>query len=98
MDNMRDWLALIKNKDPLELLVAVVTSLCVIALFTAVFINFNRNAPAKYKEKKSVVATGTMTLFFLGFFLLLRFKIGFIALPGDFRIILLVPGLLCLVF
>ena len=99
-NKMLDWREILRTTDPLELVVAAVTSLCVITIFMAILTNFieSRAGAARYWEKRSLVATGTMTLFFLFYFILLRFKIGFVPLSREIRIIMAVPGLLCLIF
>ena len=45
------------------------------------------------KEKRSIVETGTMTLFFVGFYLLIRFQIGTIQIPHNLQYILILSGL-----
>lgn len=66
----------------LDLIVIVCIGLCAFALLISVlidFIEFNdekRMNGEKTKERKSVVATGTMLLFFLALYLVLRLGIG----------------------
>ncbi|HSA31790.1 MAG TPA: isoprenylcysteine carboxylmethyltransferase family protein [Candidatus Omnitrophota bacterium] len=58
--------------------------LCVVALFAAIFMNFfecDKRADTKY-ARKSIVATGTMTLFFVGFYLMVRFQVGVILIES----------------
>ena len=60
--------------------------LCVLSLFLAIFIDFalySRKEQVQ-KEKKSVVETGTMTLFFIIFYMILRNGAGVISVPFDF--------------
>lgn len=55
----------------------IIIGICLFALFTSILINFAEAENKKVKkEKKSVVETGTMTLFFLVFYFFIRFKIG----------------------
>jgi protein-S-isoprenylcysteine O-methyltransferase Ste14 len=66
-----------------EIIASNIIGLCVIALFGAIFVNFfelDKRHDTK-REKKSVVATGTMTLFFIGFYFMIRFHIY--VLPVD---------------
>lgn len=58
----------------------------VVALFIAVFVDFelyNKKGNTK-KSKKSIVATGTMTLFFIIYYIIIRTKIGSIGFRNDF--------------
>jgi protein-S-isoprenylcysteine O-methyltransferase Ste14 len=62
----------------LEIINITIISLAVLIIFTYIFINFSEeqeNSKTK-KEKKSIVETGTMTLFFILFYLALKFNIG----------------------
>lgn len=72
---------------PLEVFLLVVNALvtlAVVALFAAIFRNFAiaREQRRIQNERKSVVATATMTLFFVGFYLLLHFPPGKLELPS----------------
>ncbi|MEI7621211.1 MAG: isoprenylcysteine carboxylmethyltransferase family protein [Candidatus Moraniibacteriota bacterium] len=75
----------------------LVVLICTFAVIVAVLIDFaqfqERNRVKK--EKKSIVETGTMFLFFFLFYALLRFKLGQISMPltAD-RMALAVVGLL----
>ncbi|MGE5473363.1 MAG: methyltransferase family protein [Ignavibacteriales bacterium] len=63
--------------DLLFFIANLIVGLCVAALFISILINFiesKQNGKAA-KEKKSIVETGTMTLFFLAFYTLIRFDI-----------------------
>ena len=73
----------------------LIIGLCVTAIFTAVFLNFWRcSRPQGVKqERRSLVATGSMTLFFAAFTLLIHYRIGALALPDPFRLPLGVLGL-----
>lgn len=59
----------------------IIIFLCLLVLFSAIAINFLKSKKNIRKEKKSMVETGSMTGFFLVFYLLLRFKIGHVAVP-----------------
>lgn len=82
--------------DAFHRVACLIIGLCVTAIFTAVFLNFWRcSRPQGVKqERRSLVATGTMTLFFVAFTLLIHYRIG--ALPplsAPFRILLGLTGL-----
>ncbi|MFH1191980.1 MAG: isoprenylcysteine carboxylmethyltransferase family protein [bacterium] len=78
----------------------IIASFCVSLIFIAVlidFVEFQKRSAVK-KEKKSIVETGTMFLFFLFFYILIRFSIGKINinfLPLKFFI--MTAGLLILI-
>lgn len=67
-----------------QLAVVVVICLCAFAIFLSVLINFidARQRPRPKIEKRSIVATGTMTAFFVVFYLLIRLKVG--EIPLDY--------------
>jgi protein-S-isoprenylcysteine O-methyltransferase Ste14 len=56
----------------------LIIGLVVLTLFSFIVINFSESQPNKNtkKEKKSIVETGTMTLFSVLFYLVIRFNIG----------------------
>lgn len=67
-----------------ELAVSMTLSMCVTVLFMAIavdFLMYNKEDGRVKREKRSIVDTMTMTLFFLGFYLLIRFRIG--EIPAD---------------
>ena len=81
-------------------LVQAIICLCVIVLFLAVFIDFAMYSGAKkvQKEKKSIVETGTMTLFFFIFYLILRSEIGRLVLSsGSIKDLLMIVGTLMII-
>ena len=76
-----------------------IMGICLFALFTSILINFAESSNKKVKkEKKSIVETGTMTLFFIGFYILIRFKIGEIIINTQFRNFFIITGLTMVVF
>jgi protein-S-isoprenylcysteine O-methyltransferase Ste14 len=83
----------------LEVVTTAIIALCVLAIFISIVINFVEcsRTPAK-TVKRSIVATGTMSLFFMLFYLLLRFRVGALDM-GSFpvRIALAVAGLALMV-
>ncbi|HSV43688.1 MAG TPA: hypothetical protein VLJ10_03950, partial [Candidatus Bathyarchaeia archaeon] len=79
----------------ISVVASVVISVSVYAVLIAVavdFLKFDRRANA-VKEKKSIVATGTMLLFLLGFYLLVRFHVGEMPLPSVVRILSMMIGM-----
>ncbi len=96
---MEYWRNILQNTDPFEITIAVVSSLCVIAIFLAILINFleSKFANSGYNEKKNPVATESMTLFFVFYYLILRHKVGFITLPRKVHIFLAIPGMIFLI-
>ena len=62
----------------IELINFIVTAIAFLAIALAVIIDFMENQSNKNtrKEKKSLVETGTMTLFFVLFYISIRFSIG----------------------
>ncbi|PTN09599.1 isoprenylcysteine carboxylmethyltransferase family protein [Mangrovibacterium marinum] len=75
----------------------IIILLCLVALMTAILINFAEQNRQVRKEKKSVVETGSMTAFFIFFYLLIRFKLGHLELPETILIILKPIGLIAIV-
>ena len=85
----------------LELVAPLVISMCVMVVFAAVIINFIscRQPDGIKRERKSVVATGTMTLFFCLFYAAVRSRIGEVPVPATWvRIVMVVAGLAVIVF
>lgn len=85
----------------LDLVAGVIISLCVLAIFASVLINFiegARHITVKQRQR-SIVATGTMTVFFLFLFALIRFGIGMIPVEDTLiRATSATIGLLIIVF
>lgn len=68
----------------LELAINAIVELCVLALFLSVavdFVEFHRQRPRA--RQRSVVATGSMTAFFLAYYALIKLQIGAVALPFN---------------
>lgn len=84
---------------PLEVFllgVNTLVTLAVLAVFGAIVRNFAAARAQRriQNEHKSVVATATMTLFFVGFYLLLHFPQGRLAIPAPgLRMVLALAGL-----
>jgi len=82
-----------------EIISLSIIILCVLVIITSILINFveaKRDKPKK--EKKSIVETGTMFLFFLLFYSLIRFGIGKINIENlTIRIPLVILGLFIII-
>lgn len=78
----------------------IIISLCVGTLFIAIlldFAEFHVDRKAK-KEKKSIVETGTMFLFFFGYYALVRLQIGAVHIDDIYmKNALIVIGLVLLI-
>jgi len=76
----------------------ITIGLSLFALFLSILINFIEadNSHVK-KEKKSIVETGTMSLFFVGFYFIIRFNIGDITIFTPLREIFIIVGLFMIV-
>ncbi len=86
----------------LSLVASLVITLCAVVVFGAVFVNFmtcRRAGGGVKQERRSVVATGSMTLFFFGYYLLIKFRIGELPLHDfTFRLMMAGAGLGVIVF
>jgi protein-S-isoprenylcysteine O-methyltransferase Ste14 len=70
-----------------------VIGFAVLAIFLSIIINFSEADGKAKKEKKSIVETGSMTLFFILFYLVIRFKLGIFENNNlPLRIILMILG------
>lgn len=68
-----------------EVIIQTILSLCIFSIFLAIFIDFalySRKGQV-HKEKKSIVETGTMTLFFLLFCGIVKSQMGFLSIPDK---------------
>lgn len=78
---MRDFL----SQGLFSIIIQTVICFSVFLLFVAVLIDFTLYSTKEkvQKEKKSIVETGTMTLFFLGFYLILRSGAGVVPISSE---------------
>lgn len=78
---MRDFL----SQGLFFIIIQSVVCLSVFLLFLAVLIDFTLYSTKEkvQKEKKSIVETGTMTLFFLSFYLILQSGAGVVPIPSE---------------
>lgn len=92
------------SKSPIgifELIVAFIIRLCILSLFIAIAINFiEARTQVKTKfRKNSIVETGTMILFFFGFYYIIHSGFGSIQLQNlTTRVILAVIGVIVIIF
>jgi protein-S-isoprenylcysteine O-methyltransferase Ste14 len=81
------------------ILVIFIINLCAILIFSFIVINFikaNKNKTKGYK--KSIVETGSMVLFFIFYYLLIRFHFGTIILNNLYlRLFFIMIGLLLII-
>lgn len=78
----------------------IIVILCVFLVFISILIDFTEFQTRKQvkKEKKSIVETGTMFLFFFLFYFLIRFSVGQIHVPYlSLKIFIMTLGLLILI-
>jgi len=91
----------ISNLTILNTIISLIIGFCIIALFTSIGINIylsKINQHKTKKEKKSIVETGTMTLFFLLIYTLLKTQTGTIKLNQNIHYILIFLGLIIIMF
>jgi len=91
----------INFRNPLDLLIIIATIIviiCTLIIIIAIFINFIEAKQTKIeKKKKSIVATGTMFLFYCLYYVSIRFRLGIFYLSETFQIIAIILGLIILV-
>lgn len=82
------------------LIINAITCLCVCLIFFAIFVNFAESKDQKTikNKKKSIVETGTMTLFFFGVYSLITLRIGQLHFEPIHYLLLSAFGSLILVF
>lgn len=76
---------MIEKMNTYELVLNLLAMLCVIAVFVAIitdFIFYDKREDTK-TERKSLVTTGTMTIFFVLYYLVLRSPWGSITVPNS---------------
>jgi protein-S-isoprenylcysteine O-methyltransferase Ste14 len=79
-------MAEILNQQPFNLIIQAIISVSVFALFLSVFIDFMLFSQSHnvQKERKSIVETGTMTAFFIVYYVILVSKVGTVGLASEF--------------
>jgi protein-S-isoprenylcysteine O-methyltransferase Ste14 len=75
----------------------IIVLICLLALFTAIIINFFEAKKEVSKEKKSVVETGSMTGYFILVYILVRLKVGHFDFPETVTYVLNPVGLLMII-
>jgi protein-S-isoprenylcysteine O-methyltransferase Ste14 len=79
---------------PLEQFISIVVSLSVVSVLFAVVLSFSyRSREVDYNEQPCPVATFTMVLFFVGYYLLIRFRVGSIDVRDGLALALAIVGL-----
>jgi len=71
-----------KIPDMFSFIIQLIVCSSVLALFVSILIDFTLYTRDEHikKEKKSIVETGTMTLFFFAFYLILMTKVGIVSI------------------
>lgn len=82
-----------------EMVMSLIICLCVFSIFLAVIIDFGLYSRHEgvHREKKSVVDTATMTLFFLFFYALLQSRKGLVHIAPGLGKVLMISGVLMVV-
>lgn len=83
-----------------EIIISLIISVCVLIIFIFIFINFieSKKQTKLRVEKKSIVETGTMILFFIAFYFILKFKFGELELNNvPLKISLVITGLVIII-
>jgi len=78
----------------------IIIGIAIVVIFTFIVLNFfeAQSKEKVKKEKKSVVETGTMILFFIVFYLIIRLRIGEITFNNSLvRIPLIILGLIVII-
>jgi protein-S-isoprenylcysteine O-methyltransferase Ste14 len=75
----------IKIPDMFSFVIQLIICICVLGLFFSILIDFTLYTRDEHikKEKKSIVETGSMTLFLVAFYLILTTKIGLIPINNN---------------
>ena len=81
----------------MDILSDIVIAICLLVLFSAILINFFESKKNVQKAKKSIVETGSMTGFFLVFYVLIRFKIGHLEINEGVLSIIKPVGLVMII-
>lgn len=84
------------GQPPLVVAVQVIVSLATVLVVAAVVLDFHayhRQDRSVTRSDRSFVETGSMAAFFVGYYLVIRLRVGEIGLPGDLRVPALLLGL-----
>src|SRR4051794_7667762 len=91
---------LFRIQDMFSFIIQLIICSSVLALFVSILIDFKlytRNEHIK-KEKKSIVETGTMTLFLFAFYLILMTKVGIVPIyNSNLKHIVIIIGTITIV-
>lgn len=82
-----------------EFFALIIIILSVLAIFVSVLVNFIECDKRRkvMREKKSIVETGTMTLFFVVYYVIIKMRVGTIHLDWKLHLIFIVIGLILIV-
>jgi protein-S-isoprenylcysteine O-methyltransferase Ste14 len=89
-----------KIQDMFSFIIQLIICSSVLALFVSILIDFTLYTRDEHikKEKKSIVETGTMTLFLFSFYLILITKIGIVPIyNSNLKHIVIITGTLAIV-
>jgi protein-S-isoprenylcysteine O-methyltransferase Ste14 len=89
-----------KIQDMFSFIIQLIVCISVLGLFVSILIDFTLYTRDEHikKEKKSIVETGTMTLFLIAFYLILMTKMGVISIYDDnLKHIVIIIGTLAIV-
>lgn len=88
MDKLAEQIRFLSEIGTYNLMLGIISCSCVCAIFAAVLINFleSKIKGSTFEEKKSFVATSTMTMFFLLYYVLIRLRIGVLYIPEKLYI------------
>jgi len=89
-----------KIQDMFSFIIQLVICSSVVVVFVSILIDFTLYTRDEHikKEKKSIVETGTMTLFLLVFYLILVTKIGIVPIYSSIlKLIVIILGMLAIV-
>jgi len=84
----------------IDFVVLIITSICVTFLISFIIMNFlSQNKSKSVKQKKSIVATGSMFFFFLIYYLVILIDVGNYTIETTWlNILLIFIGLVILIF
>ena len=89
-----------KIPDMFSFIIQLIICSSVVALFVSIIIDFTLYTREDHikKEKKSIVETGTMTLFLFAFYLILIIKIGIVSIHDQsLKNLIIILGTLAIV-
>jgi protein-S-isoprenylcysteine O-methyltransferase Ste14 len=88
------------SQSPLAIIATVVTFVSVLVIAAAIiadFANYHRQRRASVLSDRSLVETGSMTAFFVVYFLVIKLRVLAIGMQGSVRAAMIVAGLVLMV-